>query len=870
LSYERDDADGFAPLYQTGFWGTVERRPLTFSANLNSTLSPSMVNEVKYGMSGGATLFSPDIVADMFSSPLANQGGYQLNINAAGIRNPGPGAGISAREASTKFIDQKLNWLKGAHSVSLGTTYTHADVWLETGTRVPSISFSTPNGDPAQAMFNTTNFPGSSSDQRNAARDLYAVLTGHISQIGGTARLNPSTGQYEYLGTSRQEGRLRELDFYIQDNWKVRSNLSLNVGLRYAIQLPFYARNGSYSTVTLDDAWGISGNVPGCDPSAPTIETCNLFKQGVTPGTVPTYKNLGEGVKAYDTDLNNWAPSVGVNWTPTAESGFLRKVLGEQGDTSLSAGWSRGYERHGMSDFTGVFGNNQGIEVNANRSTANSNLGTLPLLLRDGNLGPPASCGSGPVTAACIPVSPTYPIATTGTGSVNMFDPNLQVPYSDSWTVGYARALGRRSAIEVRYIGTRNREQWTAYNYNELNILDNGFLDEFKRAQNNLYANIAAGRGESFAYFGPGTGTAPLPIYLAYLRGTPFSQGGNCADPTACAALYAGTAWTNSNFVNPLSRFNPNPFTPAGTNSNTGLQGTAAQRTNAVAAGLPRNFFLANPDALGGANVTGHGGYTKFNGVQAQFRRRLSDGLQFDMNYAYGTAWESSRYSFRVDRILTRNTGGEGDVTHAFKGTFMYELPFGQGKRYGTDVSGLVNSFIGNWQVSGTWRIQTDALEDLGNVRIVGMTADEARDAFKLRKVSDSEMYYWPQDIIDNTIKAFSRDINGFTRGEPTGRYFAPANYDNCIETINNNYGDCGERSFVVTPQWFRAFDLSFVKEVRLTGRKNLQFRVDMLNALDMVIFNPETGIGNTTLADWQVTGADSSRTIQLVARFNW
>ena len=437
-----------------------------FQTSLRSTLSPSMVNEVKYGMSGGATLFSPDIVADMFSSPLANQGGYQLNISAAGIRNPGAGAGISSREASTKFIDQKLNWLRGAHSISMGTTYTHADVWLETGTRVPSISFSTPNGDPAQAMFNATNFPGSSGGQRDAARDLYATLTGHVSQIGGNARLDAETGLYEYNGDSRQEGRLRELDFFFQDNWKVRPNLSLNVGLRYAIQLPFYAKNGSYSTATLADAWGISGNVAGCDPSAPTPATCNLFKQGVTPGIVPTYQNLGEGVKAYETDLNNWAPSVGVNWTPTAESGFLRKVLGEQGDTSLSAGFSRGFERHGMSDFTGVFGNNPGIEVNANRNAANGNLGTLPLLLRDGNLGPPPSCGSGPVTAGVhpgvtdLPASPR-PARAASTSSIRTC--RCPTPIRGPWATSARSDADRpsRSGTSARAIASSGRPTTT-------------------------------------------------------------------------------------------------------------------------------------------------------------------------------------------------------------------------------------------------------------------------------------------------------------------------------------------------------------------------------------------------------------------------
>ena len=107
-----------------------------------------------------------------------------------------------------------------------------------------------------------------------------------------------------------------------------------------------------------------------------------------------------------------------------------------------------------------------------------------------------------------------------------MFDPDLQVPYADTYTVGIQRAIGRRSAFEVRYVGTRNRDQWTTYNYNEANILDNGFLNEFKLAQANLYANIAAGRGQTFAYIGPGTGTSPLPIYLAYFSGDADRAGG--------------------------------------------------------------------------------------------------------------------------------------------------------------------------------------------------------------------------------------------------------------------------------------------------------------------------------------------------------
>ena len=75
-------------------------------------------------------------------------------------------------------------------------------------------------------------------------------------------------------------------------------------------------------------------------------------------------------------------------------------------------------------------------------------------------------------------------------------------------------------SIEARYLGARTKDNWRTNNYNEINIIENGFLDEFKLAMANLQANNAAGgtRAGSFAYFGPGTGTAPLPIFLALLQ----------------------------------------------------------------------------------------------------------------------------------------------------------------------------------------------------------------------------------------------------------------------------------------------------------------------------------------------------------------
>ena len=88
-------------------------------------------------------------------------------------------------------------------------------------------------------------------------------------------------------------------------------------------------------------------------------------------------------------------------------------------------------------------------------------------------------------------------------------------------------------------------------------MIENGFFDEFKLAMANLQANNTAGgsRAGSFAYFGPGSGTAPLPIYLAYIAGRTDASN---------AAAYSGTTWTNTALTQDMVRTNPQPFNSAG------------------------------------------------------------------------------------------------------------------------------------------------------------------------------------------------------------------------------------------------------------------------------------------------------------------
>ena len=79
-----------------------------------------------------------------------------------------------------------------------------------------------------------------------------------------------------------------------------------------------------------------------------------------------------------------------------------------------------------------------------------------------------------------------------------------------------------------------------------------------------------------------------------------------------------------------------------------------------------------------------------------------------------------------------------------------------------------------------------------------------------------------PQDVIDNTVKAFSVSATHRLQrqGAPTGRYLAPANGPDCIE-VATGYGDCGINQLIVRGPMLYRFDLSAEKRIPIKGRVN-------------------------------------------------
>ena len=714
-------------------------------------------------------------------------------------------------------------------------------------------------------MFTVANFPGASNAQLTNARAVYSLITGRISSIRGAARLNEDTGKYEYLGDGFQRGHMTSWGFFMQDNWRLRNNLTVNAGLRYELQTPFQAENDSYSTATLADLCGVSGIAANGG--------CNLFSPGTLTGRTPTLINYTSGTPAFKTDFNNLAPSLGLTYRPTVDQGFLRRITGQDGDTVLFASYAMSYERQDLSNYTDPLSTNPGVSITSIRDTTqtgqnalnNDGVG-LPVLFRQTTrLGP-----------GLIPAAPAYPLTPARTESVDIFNPDLQTPYAQSWAAGIRRKVSKDIGVEVRYVGTRHLQGWGTFNLNEVDITTNNFLKEFRQAQANLQANIAGNQAaRGFAYTGlPGTG--PLPIYLAYFTGTPTSQAGD-------TSKYTGTSWTDTNFTNPLAIFNPAPFTPAGTGATTGLSGDPARRAFAAAAGLPVNLFVLNPD-ITNANFESNTGYNKYDSLQIDVTKRMSHGLLMQGGYVYGDAYVSNRYSLKAGRKQSIQTGDPGSITHALKFNWVYELPFGNGRRFLGSSNGLVDRLVGGWEFDGIARIQSGRMVDAGNVRLVGMSGDDLKKAYgKLYEYAPTginptapvNIYMLPQDILENTVKAFSTSATSTTGygslGAPTGRYMAPAGGPDCIESLPGGYGECGIRTLALTGPTYSRWDISAVKRTRIAGRSTFEFRADLINAFNHTNFTPV--ISTSTNADnYRITAVqeNSSRVIQIVTRFSW
>jgi len=821
-----------------GVTGSIYRDSFSYAMAHRWTISNNLVNEIRATSGGnGTSVFTREFNKGLFDF----WGGFSVNTSSY-LGNQGVAIGAfqnrrttSRRNTPTKGLSDSLTYIRGTHTINMGASFLRIHSFTSAaGTQlVPRINLGLATGDPVRTgstnIFTSTNFPGANTTQLADARSLYAILVGRVSSINRSASLDGSTQKY-ILDSFVEQNHQNEYAFYGQDSWKFKPNLTITYGLRWEFEPSPFNDNKVYTRNTFAGLFGVSG-------------VGNLFKPGTFSGQPTQYLLLQPGEAAYPTRHHDFAPSFGFAYTPHFKTGVLRKLAGENDQTVIRGGYSIAFTREGFNAFNAMFGSNEGGTVTLDVSPSltpsifvngsvlyNQGLGPYP------SLTPPADTSKYPFTPAA-----------GSAGSANDFNAKLKAGYTQSYTVGIQRELNKNTVFEARWVRTRGTHLWRQYDLNEVNIFENGFLNVFNAAAKNLAIFIAANpncgqTGQPACNYGNSglVGQVAVPIITTAI--------GSSVDTTTLQFLQQGQAGALANSIAfNLSRMNSLinggliPFTNLAASPG-GCDPTlpAASQNCKVS-----NYFILNPQTTGGSFLMTQGTDTSFNALQLELRRRLSNGLLVQASYQFGkalsNAYVSSSSVFSQPRTF-RNEGADRtfspwDIRHAFKFDYLYELPFGPGKRFGQSKNPIVSRVIGNWQLGGVTRIQSGTSNLLSSGRatvnqfeagvVLGnITQKQLESLVKIRKDPSGIVYWLPQSLINNTLAAFGNAPTGVTF-DPTAPYIGPP----------TTPGQLGDRVVLHGP-WTARFDLNVLKRIPITERVNIEGRVSFLNAFNRPNFS--------------------------------
>ena len=519
------------------------------------------------------------------------------------------------------------------------------------------------------------------------AAAIFADLSGLLASSSRTFNVTSPSSGFVTGATRERIFQQRDLALYAQDQWRARSNLTLNYGVRWDYMgVPTLPNGLGIQITNVEDLFGISGFGNLFNPNAPAgpgaFTTRNASLDFVSGDT-------GKGL--YKNDWNNFAPFFGFAYSPGFKDGLLGAFFGGEGRSSFRGGYSISYLHDGFTVISNALGTGT---TNPGLIASRANTAPTGVLTESG-----LALGTPTFT---MPITDRTNFLANPANSLWAIDPNLRTPYVQQWSFGYERELTRNMAVEARYVGNHAIKVWRANNFNEVNIFENGFLQEFLNAQRNL----AARGGTSFAPNGTaGLPACPTCVPLPILERLFFGLAGT-----------SGSGYGSSTFISNLN--NNNVGTMASTLSN-----SVTYRTNRELAsfptlglpGLPANFFVANPNAAG-ITLLGNNSMSNYHALQVEFRRRFSDGIQFQADYTFSKSLTDARDAAGSQSDLTsfrtlRDPGldytrSNQDQTHRFVANGLYDLPFGRGRSFMGDANGFLDRLVGGWTLGSilTWQ----------------------------------------------------------------------------------------------------------------------------------------------------------------------
>ncbi|MCI0661550.1 MAG: TonB-dependent receptor [Acidobacteria bacterium] len=839
-----------------------------FSGTFTSTFSPTLINEVRAGMVGGENAF---LINQPFSTP------FNLDLNT--ITDPySVGNGLELRDNRTVNVRDTLTWVRANHQIKAGGEF--RDRWLDTRTNdlnfpFGDINFNRNDNAPGFTATNLRDLTGGGrvvTTDLNTALDLMNNLVGAIGSV--QRRYNVTSLDSGYVPGEPTSGifQSREFDAFFQDSWRFRPNLTLNLGLRWEFATVPYETRGLVLIPEngFNSVYGISGEDGFFNPGTfngapcPTLGTLPLARTTANATSlinacatryIPGASSTGRPL--YNNDFNNFGPVVSVAWDPF-----------KNGKTSVRAGFRISYFQDAFAIIQANVDDNEGLVINPTCIPGSGGCVNNPTLLRDvmnNNLAPVP-----PVPAFNLPAFRS--ILDNNAQDFRAYQADLGTPSYQEWTLGVQREVLPNMAIELRYVGNRGRGLRRIADFNEINILARDavtgatFLDAFLIAQQNLSCNRA----------NPATGGDRFDtLSFSCSRANPLMDALIAGEP--------GRLRNRTSLLNALDFNAPGEFVYRLTQNET--SSPVAGPTDRIRGGsfwgavlagrLPVNFFQANPFVASSRSMM-NDGFSTFHALEIEVQRRFSKGLSVQANYTFGKALsdfdgdanellnDTRPSSVRNSRYTTRQIAPR----HQFNGNWIWELPFGPGKSFGSQSNGPLKHLIGDWQMGGiiSWRSgrPISITSGIGTFHRTAVSAentvtlseslspDQLRNLAKKRNVGDG--VFWLDPCLSAIIAGVCQ-----SEGAVSGLFELP------------RAGQLGELSQTVIygPQRF-SFDFNLSKRMRITEVTDLEFRWEVFNAFNNANFNvPVTDIFNRSFGQVTRTIGDP-RLMQFALKINF
>lgn len=667
-----DVSKGFVGGY-TGVFGSHWVNNLRYGITHQTKATPGDANQPWIIMPG---LDQPIVYSSAFTAPVHNlvdtatwlkgSHNFQFGANLLFIRRSDFSTTNSFSNASTN-----VNWLVSNgfanKSDPLDPTFTcpSGQSWPNCGFG-PAISSSFENGYdfPLIAMM-------------GMASQVNARYNYHVDNLTTASPLAQGAPVARHWATDTYS-------LFFQDTWHALPRLTVTYGLNYQLMTPITETAGQEVVPSVNTGTWFNQRAIDMRKGIPSNQDAPI-------AFAPSGSFYGKS-GLYQAQTRNFAPRVGIAWTPHSSWGWLKGILGED-KTVVRAGTGMYYDNFGPAlamtyDAGGTFGLSTVLQNPAGTLTINSS---------------PRITGMNVIPTSTVPKAPssTFPVIyPQGAEAISTgIDQSLRTPYSYAVDFSVQRQLPGGMTLDVAYVGHFAHRLLVYYDVAApLDLVDTKSGIDYFAAAKQISTLWRANTAES------SISSSTIGKTAQYWQNmlVPQSSYPLCSSSTG--------ATTPSLLVAVYDVFGPGCGTLF--NETQALYYIDTQGFPAAPVTGLNSYFNSQYSSLWDWRSVGHSNY---NALQAGLHRQMSHGVLFGLNYTYSKSNDVESEAERGVQFLTDSVinswspnqmygPSDFDLRHQINGYWVVQLPFGQGEPIAGHISNWANALIGGWQLGGTAR----------------------------------------------------------------------------------------------------------------------------------------------------------------------